>query len=218
MLILRTKKCIEKIKQGINQEIKESRQDLESLSELSKSFDAFASNFNYSLKSQEPMLKYKVSSIFLKECSDYLVSSSNEVMHLVTGIELEQRFYLMDRLEKIKFQASPVGAKADINELMKKLVEMDEDYGHLLLGVFHSHPFQGISGTIPSGIDRNLQESLEKSGYHCVQAVFSRDGHIRFFSNKLNFEIEIYGKGVEKVGGKNNEAIFQLTNFQRQKI
>ena len=214
----RTNKFIEIIKTQLNEEIKDSRQELESLSGLSKTFNLFLSNFQTSLKFYEPPLKYKASSLFLKECFDFLTSTSHEVLHLVSGIELTPKTYFIDRLEKVKFQASAVYAEADTSDLMKRLFELDEQYGHLLLAVFHSHPFNGLSGTLASGVDKNLQQVLEEAGYHCVQAIFSRDGYIRFFSNKLNFEIEIYGKGIEKIqtGGKENEKIFRLTNLNKE--
>ncbi len=89
-------------------------------------------------------IKYKTGSLFLKECFEYLVSSPNEVMHLVSGTELGSETYSLDRMLKIEFQASIAGATADMRGLLQKLVEIDESYGHMLLGVFHSHPSKGI--------------------------------------------------------------------------
>ena len=159
---------------------------------------------------------YKTSSLFLRECADYLTSIPEEVIHLVTGLEISPNSYVIDKMEKVKFKSSTAFAKIDINDSFLKLVRMDEEYGHPLLGVFHSHPFGGVAGTHPSGVDKNLQDVLESSGYRAIQAVFSRDGHIRFFSNRLKFKVEVYGKGIEKIenGGRDNEAIYRLVNFR----
>lgn len=209
----KTKELILKVEKAFEQEIEVFQKDAENLLKFKKRLGDLTKDFVSSLE-PKITLKYKIGSLFLRECFEFLVSTSEEVIHLVSGTELEKNIFILDRLEKIKYQASAVGAKADVKDLFKKLIELDEKYGHLLLAVFHSHPFGGIAGACPSGIDRNLQESLEKSGYKTVQAVFSRDGYVRFFSNKLSFEIEVYGKGVEKISEKENEGIFKLSEIK----
>ncbi|MDD5491197.1 MAG: hypothetical protein PHV60_00755 [bacterium] len=210
---------ISKIKGILNHEITFSRKQSEALIDLHKEFGAFATSFERSLRERNASLKFKVSSLFLQDSYEYLISSPNEVIHLVTGMELDHGVFVMNKLEKVKFSSNPVGAKADMADLLPKLTEIDERFGHLLLGVFHSHPFQGISGTQPSGTDKNLQKNLEASGYEAIQAIFSSDGYFRFFSNHLTFEIEIYGKGVEKIeGGKNHEEIYKLVNAQKRRL
>ena len=42
-----------------------------------------------------------------------------------------------------------------------------------------------------------------------VMAIFSRDGFVRFVRLDQNFEIEIYGEGVEK----HAPGIYRLTNL-----
>lgn len=209
----RTKELILRVEKTFDQQIEACQKETEALVKFKTQLKDLTRDF---ISSLEPklVLRYRIGSLFLKECFDYLTSSPEEVIHLVTGIELEKNLFILDRLEKIKYQASIVGAKADVKDLFKRLIEVNEKYGHLLLAVFHSHPFGGVAGTCPSGIDRNLQESLEKAGYKSVQAIFSRDGHIRFFSNKLSFEIEVYGKGVEKISEQGNEKIFKLSEIK----
>ncbi|MFA5143757.1 MAG: hypothetical protein WC522_06290 [Candidatus Omnitrophota bacterium] len=205
----RVKSLVSKVEKKFDQEIEAYQKETESLIKFKTQLKDLTRNF---ISSLEPklVLRYRTGSLFIKECAQYLTSSSEEVIHLVSGIELEKDSFLLDRLEKVEYRASMVGAKADIQDLFKKLIELDEKYGHLLLAVFHSHPFKGIAGTCPSGIDRNLQNGIEASGYKTIQAIFSRDGYIRFFSNKLDFEIEVYGKGVEKISEQGNEKVFKL--------
>lgn len=199
-------------------EIRNSIRETQLLMKISRECEERFRSQRTLLDAEVNALNYKIGSLFLRECAEYLTSSSEEVMHLVTGLEVYPGLYIIDKMEKIKFEASIISAKADINDLFRKLVEMDETYGHLLLGVFHSHPFSGMAGTRPSGIDKKLQDVFESSGYKAIQAVFSQDGYIRFFSNKLSFEIEIYGKSIKKIGKGDNEYeyIYQLVNFQKK--
>ena len=76
------------------------------------------------------------------------------------------------------------------------LIKLDQ-FGHKLLAHFHSHPGKGADATKPSGTDENFQKRLESAGHLAVMAIFSRDGFIRFVRLDQNFEIEIYGEGVE---------------------
>ncbi len=209
----RVKDLISKVEKTFEEDIGAYQREAEALVKFKTQLKDLTRDFIFSLE-PKLVLRYRIGSLFLKECFDYLTSSTEEVIHLVTGTELENNIFILDRLEKIKYQASVLGAKADVKDLFKKLIELDEKYGHLLLAVFHSHPFGGVVGTCPSGIDRNLQNNLEKCGYKTIQAVFSRDGFIRFFSNKLSFEIEIYGKGVEKISEQGNEKIFKLSEIK----
>ena len=204
----RVKDLISKVEKTFDQEIEAYQKETETLVKFKTQLRDFVSSLE-----TKPVLRYRTGSLFLKECFTYLTAAPEEAIHLVTGLELEKNVFLLDRLEKVEYRASMAGAKADVKDLFKKLIELDEKYGHLLLGIFHSHPFRGIAGTCPSGIDHNLQESLEKSGYKTIQAIFARDAYVRFFSNKLDFEIEVYGKGVEKISEKENERIFKLTEI-----
>ena len=78
-----------------------------------------------------------------------------------------------------------------------------------MLATFHSHPFSGANGTVPSIIDKDFQRRLESGGHQALMAIFSRDGFIRFVRIDSNFEIEIYGEGVENYA----PGIYQLKNI-----
>lgn len=208
----RVKDFVSKFEKTFEQEIEDYQREAEVLAKFKIQLRDLTKKFLSSLE-PKPILKYRTGSLFLRECFTYLTAAPEEAIHLVSGLELEKDVFLLDRLEKVQYQASIIGAKADMNDLFKKLFELDEKYGHLLLAVCHSHPFKGIIGTCPSGTDYNLQKRLETAGYKTIQAIFSRDGYIRFFSDKLDFEIEIYGKGIQKIIEKGNERIFRLTEI-----
>lgn len=209
----RVKNLVSKTAREFEQEIEAYQKEIEVLVKLKKQLNILA---RYYISSQEPklVLRYRTDSLFLIEAFKCLITAPEEALRMVSGIVLENNSYILDRLVKVDYQASVVAAKANVKDLFTKLIELDEKYGHLLLAVFHSHPFNGIAGTCPSGIDRNLQENLETSGFKTIQAVFARDGHIRFFSNKLNFEVEVYGKGVQKISAKENETIFKINEIK----
>ncbi len=205
----RVRDLISKIEKTFDQEIESYQKETETLVKFKTQLRDFISSLE-----PKPVLRYRIGSLFLKEAFECLVAAPEEAMRIVSGIVLEENLFILDRLIQVEYKASIVGAKADVKDLFKKLIELDEKYGHLLLGVCHSHPFKGIAGTCPSGVDYNLQQSLETAGYKTIQAIFSRDGYIRFFSNKLSFEIEVYGKGIEKITGQENEKIFKLTGIK----
>ena len=205
-----------KIKIIIKEELTTLEKDTTELKTLNEELIKLLQNYQQNKSSWAVV--YKAGTLFLHECFKYLVSSSDEVMHLVSGVKLDENLYTLDRMAKIQFEANIGSAKANIKDLFSKLNEMDDKYGHPLLAVFHSHPGIGKSGTFPSGIDRNLQTSLEKNGYKTIQAIFSRDGFIRFFSNELPFKIELFGKGIQKLEGQSNEQIFKFEDGGIQNV
>src|SRR5579863_7422824 len=90
-----------------------------------------------------------------------------------------------------------MGVVADMPSMHNLLIKL-EQYGHKFLAHFHSHPGKGPEATHPSGTDQNFQRRLEQGGHLALMAIFSRDGYIRFMRSDRNFDLEIYGKGVER--------------------
>jgi hypothetical protein len=64
-------------------------------------------------------------------------------------------------------------------------------------------------GTHPSGTDENFWQRLENGGHMVLMAIFSRDGYVRFVRFDQNYEIEIYGEGVEDYA----PGIYRLKNL-----
>ena len=155
---------------------------------------------------QKAVRSYAVSSLFLHECFKALTADRDEQFFFITGAIVNGTNVLDQRLEFIHTKrsiVSVVGNHTDTHRLLIKL----EQFGHRLLGHFHSHPGNGLEATRPSGTDTGFQKRLEDAGYSTVAAIFSRDGYFRFFRLDDDLEIEIYGSGVEQ-HGKNN---FRLT-------
>ena len=183
--------------------INRGRQALESALDSMKDFkQKRISNLN----------QYQISSIFLLESWKFLTSDPNraERLHLVTGTITEEGTIVLSRMEQVDMESqSPVYVQAKREDSHKKIVSLSEDFGHLLLGMFHSHTSNGAGSTSPSSIDIQNLKRKEKIGINCLGGIFSLDGYIRFFALRP-FEIHVYGKGVSQIKVDECEAIFKI--------
>jgi hypothetical protein len=152
--------------------------------------------------------RYRVSSLFLHDCFKKLTADRNEQLIFITGAEVDNVFVLDQCLELEHDRRDVVGVVAN-QKVSHRVLIMLEKFGHRLLGHFHSHPGTGSDATKPSGTDENFQRRLESAGHIAVAAIFSRDGYLRFLRLDGNFEVEIFGEGVER-----HEAnVYRLTNL-----
>lgn len=117
------------------------------------------------------------------------------------------RFNTVERLIPLELDSSRYGyASANLDHSTKVLIGIDE-FGSVLSAYFHMHPGNGSNANFPSDIDIANHERLERGGFITIGGIFSRDGHLRFFSDKSRFEIEIAGTEVTHVDKEN----FKLT-------
>jgi hypothetical protein len=149
-----------------------------------------------------------VSSWFLYESFKKLTADPDEQFFFITGTEVEGVFVLDQWAEFAHQRRTRLGVVGDMPSTHNLLIKL-EQFGHKFLAHFHSHPGRGPGGTNPSGPDHDFQNRLESAGHVAVMAIFSRDGYIRFVRLDQNFEVEIYGQGVEK----HAPGIFRLTNI-----
>ena len=150
---------------------------------------------------------YVISSLFLHDSFNYLNKGKVESLHFVTGPQVGN-IAMLDRIIDLPLETQTfVFARAETIAVRKVLIYLSR-CDHKLRGCFHIHPGLGIDSTMPSGIDLRLQETLDKGGYKAVGAIFSRDSYIRFYSS-LDFEIQIYGKGVDRINGR----VFRITEI-----
>lgn len=135
-----------------------------------------------------------------------LCENSNESILFAAGSRYGNIF-TVERLVPLELEKSEVAyASADIASSSKALIEI-ERYGSLLTGYFHTHPGRGAGANHPSSIDLNNHARLEQGDYHTIGGIFSRDGYLRFFADKMRFQVSISGKGVECAGPN----LWQLT-------
>ncbi len=158
-------------------------------------------------KPDEPR-HYAVSSLFLHECAKKLTADPDEQFFFITGSEVEGVHVLDQCAEFAHQRRSRMGVVADMPSTHNVLIRL-EQFGHKFLAHFHSHPGKGPDATRPSGIDENFQRRLEKAGHLALMAIFSRDGYVRFIRLDQNFELEIYGEGVEHYA----PAIYRLKSL-----
>jgi hypothetical protein len=156
---------------------------------------------------------YQISSLFLSDCYHYLKDDprKNERIHLVTGTITAEGTKVLSRMEKLKYyKQSPAYVEADKTDSHQKIISMAENFGHYVLAVFHSHTTKGISSTTPSSIDHQFLKRMAQIGCRCLGGIFSLDGYVRFFKEKGGFDIDVYGKGIEKIEDNSNYKIFKI--------
>ncbi len=147
-------------------------------------------------KAGEPR-RYAVSSLFLHDCFKKLTADPDEQFFFITGAEVDGVHVLDQCAEFAHQRRSRMGVVADMPSMHNLLIKL-EQFGHKFLAHFHSHPGNGPGATHPSGTDQNFQRRLEQGGHLALMAIFSRDGFIRFIRMDRNFQLEIYGEGVEQ--------------------
>jgi hypothetical protein len=163
--------------------------------------------------------QYMTDSLFLYDCYHFLMQgpinshkgptvSEPEWACAVTG-PLIGEVRILDRLVEVKIShQSAGGIQLSTDGLQQALVNL-QCSGHALHAVFHSHRMKGIESSCPSRIDLSTQEHILEVAYPAIQAIFTEDGYIRFFSVQRKFNIDVYGKGVEHVEG----TLFKLQDI-----
>jgi hypothetical protein len=152
--------------------------------------------------------RYAVSSLFLHESFRKLTADPDEQFFFITGAEIGGVLVLDQWAEFTHHRRTRMGVVADMPSTHNLLIKLEE-FGHKFLAHFHSHPGKGVDSTRPSGTDENFQKRLESAGHLALMAIFSRDGFIRFVRMDQNFEIEIFGEGVEN----HAPGIYRLTKL-----
>lgn len=144
---------------------------------------------------------YCMSSMTLHQCYKYLMQSKPDIneepewMLAVTGLRIGPFLTLEHWVVVTLSHQLRTSAAADMKAFTQLMLQLDA-FGQALHAIFHSHRF--IGSPRPSGIDLDLQETLEQASYPAIQAIFSQDGYIRFFACARPFEVLVYGQGVQK--------------------
>ncbi len=196
----------DQVRTGTESDLDHVLRDIRITNEFIGSLDRIRSEISTKLPSSPR--KFIVSSLFLTDCFKKLTADRDEQFVFITGAEVDGASVL-DQLIEIEHDRRTVGGVTANTRSTHGLLIRLEQFRHRLLATFHSHPMKGAIGTKPSDIDRGFQERLERAGHRAVMAIFSRDGFVRFLRLDQNFEIEIFGEGVEK----HAPNIYRLTNI-----
>ena len=117
--------------------------------------------------------------------------------------------YSIERLAEPKLDKSEIAyASVDMESSTKILLEL-EKYGSLLTCFFHAHPGRGVNSNKPSSTDIATQVIYENGKFKTIGGIFSRDGYLRFFSDKFDFRVTLSGKGVQYV----SQNVYKLTEL-----
>lgn len=146
---------------------------------------------------------YRISSATLAAAYRYLTQrlpdradAEPEWLLVVSGLKLPTGERTLETLIEIQLQQQDSSRAAfDMAAFTATAVTLHA-HGQALHAIFHSHRFAGPPG--PSGVDKALQRQLD-AGYPAIQAVFSEDGYVRFFGGARPWQIEVHGRGVERL-------------------
>jgi hypothetical protein len=145
-------------------------------------------------------INFKVSSWLLMDFhAEVCANRGVEIMEHVCGLDFSD-FLTWERLNRFNLSVqNALFVKGEASSNLTSLIHI-ENHGYILTGWVHNHTGNGEGSVHPSGTDIKNQKALEVGNYAAVGAIFSQDGFIRFFSDRLKFNVEILGKGVQKVG------------------
>jgi hypothetical protein len=163
--------------------------------------------------SDNPLLAYAISTLFLHDCFAYLVGDEQgrERLHLVTGPITVEGVRVPSRIEKVPLQDQSAGyAAADPLATSRQIDTLAERDGHALLCLFHSHITRGLESTTPSQIDLNTQDRFAAVGCDAIGGIFSLDGFVRLFSTANDFTVHLSGNRAQFVATAPRETIIKL--------
>jgi hypothetical protein len=142
--------------------------------------------------------RFVVSSLFLRHAYEYLMQVDEETLAYVSGITLAGTSVL-DHLVAFDMDVQEHAYVSGEAVSLTAALSMLSDRGFVLQGTIHSHPGAGPGATHPSGIDRNHHRRLEVGGYTALGIIMTRDGHLRFYTHEMPFEVQVVGRDVDQV-------------------
>ena len=157
------------------------------------------------LRSSGRRRRFKLTTLFLRRCHEYLISDESESIACVTGHPLGGAVLLDELVPFEMSERSMVYVSGNIISSTAALVGLS-DRGYQLWGTVHSHPGTGALATTPSRIDYAHHRRLEKGGFEALGIILTKDGNVRFYTDKLRFDVEVIGRDGKWVG----ETVFKL--------
>jgi hypothetical protein len=144
-------------------------------------------------------MTYRIDGLVLSDCYRQLFADPEvETLVYLTGVEVEPGTVTLNRMVPLDLSVQSVAeAKGDPDASAATLQRL-ELAGHQLLGHCHNHPGATGAAPTPSGVDRDFQDRLEGGGFTPLGLIMAEDGHVRLFTNDLDFEIEVHGSHIER--------------------
>ena len=101
--------------------------------------------------------------------------------------------------------------RAQPKALHKKIIDLVERDGHQLFGMWHSHIMRGPETTHPSGVDLAQMQRFVDGGWdQVIGGIFNLTGHVRLFSTAHDFDLKLYGAGVEIISDHPREKLLKI--------
>lgn len=142
--------------------------------------------------------RYLMDTLWLSRVQRQLTRGAPEQAVFVSGPRVEKCCVPLVSYEPEYVVASASGLDAR-PESTHRILRVMDGAGHVLLGMFHSHPGMGAESVHPSGTDIAAQARFEQF-YEAISGIFSRgrrEYFVRFFSNRMPFRVELFGRGEE---------------------
>ena len=150
------------------------------------------------LKEKDGESLFVVNSLMLHDCFKQLMRTEEESLHAITGSVIGN-IRSLERIVPLSLSRQSVaGATAKNQSVANEFIELYE-FGLRPLAYFHSHPGCGVGATRPSSTDKQTQSTMEQSGSEIIGGIFSRDGFVRFYANKVKPNVRVLGKKVNNV-------------------
>ena len=147
--------------------------------------------------------RYVCSSRLLHQAHQHLTAVTGEQLHLVTGVLVGRTCVITEVVPVRDVERSVVHAFASAKSIREALVRL-EWYGAKCVGLFHSHPGEGVGSTTPSHTDWVNHRAWEQ-GFPLVGAIFAGKA-VRFFSSDRDLRVDVQGQRVTKL----DENLYQL--------
>ena len=141
---------------------------------------------------------YVVSAWFLEDTLAHVTPRKDEAAVYITGpvvggVRVLSRICGFELAEQ-----SITYARGDTKACLDALIEINE-HGNALHAMAHSHPGSGKSATRQSPTDIRYLTSIQRAGANVIGLIFTRDGHVRFFTVEKPFKVIVLGEGVTQL-------------------
>lgn len=124
-----------------------------------------------------------------------------EAMLCLAGPASPDEIYYVDHARPLESDTSSTVHFQPTPESVYSALKRFDQFGYRLRAIIHSHPGEGPAASTPSPTDMQTLERLEHA-YRAIGLIVTRDGYLRAFSKALEFQLNIYGKGIEVVDEK----------------
>lgn len=141
------------------------------------------------------------SSWLLRDSFRLCTATFDEGMHFVVGVELEGLLVGMSIAEFAYAERSSVRAAGSHRDTHRLAIDASES-GHRIQAIMHSHPGFGPQANYPSATDIATHRLWERAS-PLVGGIWSRSGHLRFFTAGRPAAVTVVGTHLEQIDEDN---------------